>query len=95
MLNADGNFRSQLSHSPPTAPLFSSPLESGEDLQLLLKYGLNTQQTEHLKINLTQAGKWQHTDFPGLRSSNRLLLDWEHDAALLIPSPAPLLLCIL
>lgn len=40
VLNADGNFRSQLSHSPPIASLLSTEL--GEDLQLVLKYGLNT-----------------------------------------------------
>lgn len=54
---------------PILHPPHISPLEPGEDLQLVLKIWTQHslgQKKKHLKVNPTQAGKLQHTDFPCL-----------------------------
>lgn len=63
-----------ISHSPPTASL-STRTRWGfaACFKIWTQYSLG-QKIKHLKVNPTQAGKLQHTDFPCLRSSNR---PWE------------------
>lgn len=60
-----------ISHSPPTASLSNWTRWGFPACFKIWTEDSLGQKTKHLKVNPTQAGKLQHTDFPCLRSSKR------------------------